>query len=303
MSEARGVVLSRVGGTYRVQSGERILDASLRGRMKHGDGDRILVGDAVRVCLHDDGHATVEEILPRHSVLRRRMPGKAHGVRNVVANVDQLVVVGAAVDPAWDPHLIDRFVAVAEANGLPPVLVINKSDLDAAASRHGEPYHAAGYPVLVTSARTGDGGEQLRTQLAGRISVFTGPTGVGKSSLLNALVPGLTLRTAAVSERSRGGRHTTVSPEMHRFGEDGFVVDTPGLRDIGLWGLEPREVAGAFPELTEHADQCRFDNCRHCAEPGCAVTAAVARGDVSATRYASYRRLLEETERAARPWG
>lgn len=302
MSEARGVVLAGVGGTYRVRSGGALLDASLRGRMKQSEGDRILVGDTVRVRRHDDGHVTIEEILPRHSVLRRRMPGKARGVRNVVANVDQLVVVGAAIDPAWDPHLIDRFVAVAEANGLPPVIVINKADLDPAAYRHGEPYRKAGYAVLVTSVRSGDGVERLRAQLAGRTSVFTGPTGVGKSSLLNALIPGLTLRTAEVSERSRGGRHTTVSPEMHPFGDDGFVVDTPGLRDIGLWGLEPPEVAGAFPELDRVADGCRFDNCRHRSEPECAVIGAVERGEISATRYQSYLRLLDEAERAARPW-
>ncbi len=156
--------------------------------------------------------------------------------------------------------------------------------------------------MLLTSALQGTGLDRLGRCLAGRVSLFTGPTGVGKSSLLNELVPGLSLRTAPVSRRSRGGRHTTVAAEMHPLSEDGFVVDTPGLRDIGLWGLEPLEVAAAFPELIRHASSCRFDNCRHLEEPGCAVADAVAAGTLSATRHASYRKLLAEAARAARPW-
>lgn len=262
----------------------------------------MLVGDRVVLVRHGDGTLTIEEVQARRSVLKRRAPGKTRGERAVAANVDQVVVVAAARHPDFDPHLVDRFTAVAEANALPVVLLINKSDLDPGATKHGVPYRRAGYTVLCTSATRGEGLGRVRSCLHDRVSLFTGPTGVGKSSLLNGLVPGLRLRTAPVSHRSRGGRHTTVAAEMHPLGGDGFVVDTPGLRDIGLWGLEPAEVAAAFPEMAEHAVSCRFDDCRHLAEPGCAVVAAVEAGTLSATRHGSYRQMLAEAERAARPW-
>ncbi len=134
------------------------------------------------------------------------------------------------------------------------------------------------------------------------VSLFTGPTGVGKSSLLNALQPGLRLRIGSVSPRSQGGRHTTVAAEMHPFGKKGFVVDTPGLRDIGLWGLDPADVEAAFPEISRVATGCRFDDCRHMREPGCAVVAAVTDGVIAESRLTSYRRLLDEVMLAARPW-
>ncbi len=303
MKQAEGVVVSRAGGAYRVRTDAGVRGATLRGRIKQEDADRVLVGDRVVLALHDDGAATIERVHPRRSVLQRRSPGgHGRGIRRVAANVDQLIVVGAARDPAWDPQLIDRFTAVAEANALPVVVAINKSDLDPEAQRLGAPYGAAGYPVLVTSAKTGEGLDALRRQLEGHVTVFTGPTGVGKSSLLNALVPGLTLRTGVVSERSRAGRHTTVAAEMHPFGEHGYVVDTPGLRDIGLWGLEPLEVGQAFPEFERFRGHCRFDNCRHVAEPGCAIVDAAEGGEIAASRLDSYRRLLAEAERAARPW-
>jgi ribosome biogenesis GTPase len=154
---------------------------------------------------------------------------------------------------------------------------------------------------VLTSVPHGLGIPDLRERLHGRVSLFTGPTGVGKSSLLNALVPGLRLRTGDLSQRTRTGRHTTVGAEMHPLGADGFVVDTPGLRDIGLWGLEPQEVMGAFPEFAA-LPACRFDNCRHRGEPGCQVAAAAEGGTLAPSRLQSYRRLLAEAELASRPW-
>lgn len=280
-----------------------MFEASLRGRMKQeGAGPKVLVGDRVAVVAHEDGGATIEGVHERRSLLRRRSPGKTRGVREVAANLDQVVVVGAAARPDWDPCLIDRFIAVAEANRLHAVVVVNKADLDPDAARHGVPYRQAGYQVVLTSARTERGLEELRAHLNGRISLFTGPTGVGKSSMLNALQPGLALRTGAVSPRSRAGRHTTVSAEMHPFEPDGFVVDTPGLRDVGLWGLAPSEVVAAFPEIARRAATCRFDDCRHLKEPGCAVREAVDAGAIHSSRYNSYTVILEETERAGRFW-
>jgi ribosome biogenesis GTPase len=296
------VVLARVGGRYAIWSDGRVWDAVLRGRMKHRRAETVLVGDRVVLANVADPPATIESVLPRRSLLQRRSPGRARGERAVAANLDQVVVVGAARMPDWDPFLMDRFTAVAEANHLPVSVVINKGDLAPEAATLGEPYRQAGYGVLVTSVVSGAGIVELRLLLGAHVSLFTGPTGVGKSSLLNALVPGLRLRTGDVSPRSHAGRHTTVAAEMHPCLDGGFVVDTPGLRDIGLWGLRPQDVSEAFPDVRRHGADCRFDNCRHCEEPRCAVRGAVEAGMLASSRYGSYRKMLEEAEAAARPW-
>ena len=210
MSAREGVVLGQAGGRYRVFSRGELLSASLRGRMKQGQEERVLVGDRVALVIQEDGSATIERIERRASLLRRRTPGRRHGVRAIVANVDQVIVVGAVRDPEWDPYLMDRFLAVSEANQLPVALVINKCDLQREYESLATPYHAGGYQVIHTSARTGMGLDELRRRLQGRASVFTGPTGVGKSSLLNALQPGLSLRTAEVSRKSRAGDRKSV---------------------------------------------------------------------------------------------
>lgn len=294
-------MLAKTGGRYRVFSDGATLEASLRGRLKQGQ-EQVLVGDRVTVRAHADDAVTIEEVKERRSLLRRRTPGRSHGVRLVAANLDQIAVVGAARQPDWAPHLMDRFIAVAAANELPVVIVVNKRDLIDDPSPFGRPYAEAGYDVLHTSVPARTGLDELRDRLAGRTSLFTGPTGVGKSSLLNALQPGLRLRTGAVSRRSFGGRHTTVSAEMYPFAHGGFLVDTPGLRDIGLWGLERSEVAAAFREFHPYLGECRFDDCHHVHEPGCAVVAAVERGEIAESRLESYRRMLQEAHTAARPW-
>ena len=317
-----GVVLSGTGGIWRVRRDDNLtIDASLRGRVKksnsgkRADGSlrrdtisaaaetlKLTVGD--RVVLEqdgDDGAWTISEILPRRSQLARRNPGGGHGERIVAANVDQVVIVFAAANPEPHPRMLDRFLVIAEANELAARIVINKVELvggaDAARKRWRD-YERAGYTIHYTSVKQREGLEPLHDALAGVVSVLTGPSGVGKSSLLNAMFLGLDLRVGEISESVNKGRHTTVGGFLHPLPgtEGGYVADTPGLREVGMWALSPTELDQCFPELRSFLNGCRFADCRHSVEPGCAVRDAVARGDVSRARYESFIKLREELE-------
>ena len=306
-----GVVLGGTGGIWQVHAPDgRVVDAALRGRLKRENRageelERIKLAVGDRVLIEPDARGAawaICEILPRRSRLARRAPGGAYGERIVAANVDQVVVVFAAAKPEPHPRMLDRFLVIAEANELAAHVVVNKVDLagDAIARERFGDYERAGYPVHYTSAKRGDGLADIRTTLGGRVSVFTGPSGVGKSSLLNALFPGLGLRVGEISESVNKGRHTTVGARMIPLPDDeaGYVVDTPGLREVGLWALPAEHLDLCFPELRPFSAQCRFADCTHTAEPGCAVKAAVEQGGVSAARYASYLKLRDELEEA-----
>lgn len=309
----RGVVLEGTGGVWRVrtEAGETI-DASLRGRLKkepRPDADaaprKLAVGDRVVVEPDDRGESwTIVEILPRTSQLGRRAPGGRHGERVLAANVDQVVLVFAVARPEPHPGMLDRFLAIAEANDLPARIVANKIDLvgqDEADARF-TMYERAGYPLHFTSVKQERGLEELRDALAGRASVLTGPSGVGKSSLLNALFPGLELRVGEISDSVNKGRHTTVGGYLHPLPGGGYVVDTPGLREVGLWGVPASVIEQCFPEIRALLGQCRFADCAHRTEPGCMVREAVTRGEVADSRYASYLKLRSELEEAERAW-
>jgi ribosome biogenesis GTPase len=332
-----GTVLSGTGGVWRVLGDDgQVRETSLRGRLKKSDEGRradgslrrdtvaaesrrgkLAVGDRVRLEADERGQGAwaIGEILPRRSKLARRSPGGGYGERIVVANVDQVVVVFAAARPEPHPRMLDRFLVVAEANGVGARVVVNKVELagggDAAAGEalvreRFADYPHAGYPLHATSVSAGHGLDALRSALAGRTSALTGPSGVGKSSLMNALYPGLDLRVGAISDSVNKGRHTTVGALLHPLpsaggGAAGFVVDTPGLREIGLWGVPADELDRYYPEIRPLADECRFADCAHGAEPGCAVRGAVEEGRVSRARYESYRKLREEIEEGTPP--
>jgi ribosome biogenesis GTPase len=236
----------------------------------------------------------------RRNVLERREP-HGRGARPVVANIDRVFVVTATRDPEPVPSIIDRMLVLAEANDMPAALVINKVDLDPGSSLVAR-YRLAGYEVLPVSVRTREGLDAIAAWLPGHATVVAGPSGVGKSSLLNALLPGLVLRTGEISEKVRRGKQTTVSARMVPLPVGGWLVDTPGFSEVGLWGLDPRGLAQCFPELRALLGQCRFPDCTHRTEPGCAMTAAAAAGRVAPERLESYRLLLKEVEGEKKDW-
>lgn len=300
MTASLGTVLEREGAAYRVGTQGAEVRAVLRGKAKL-DTPKVVVGDVVRLETEPGGelHAIVG-IEPRRTVLERRVP-EGRGVRPIAANIDQVFVIAAARSPDPIPQLIDRLLVLAEADGLAAAVVLNKVDLDPG-SAIAERSRRAGYPVHRTSVNTGEGLDQLKAAMAGKASVVTGPSGVGKSSLLNAIQPGLRLRTGEVSRRIRRGRNTTVSSVMIPLEGGGYLVDTPGFSEVGMWGVDPRSLADCFPDFRAFLGDCRYGDCRHRAEPGCRVREALDGGGIAADRYQSYLALLEELEAQPKEW-
>lgn len=308
LTQTEGVVLKGTGGVWHVRtaSGETH-EASLRGRLKQEreESRKLAVGDRVTLEMDQRGaHWAISEILPRHSQLARRAPGAGQGERIVAANVDQVIVVFAAAKPEPHRRMLDRFLVIAEGNSLQSRIVINKIELvdRAQTERAFSGYAAAGYPVHFTSVKQNIGLVELHDELARKTSVLTGPSGVGKSSLMNSMYPGLGLRVGEISESVNKGQHTTVGALLHPLPDGGYVVDTPGLREVGMWGLASEHLDQCFREFRPFIAECRFGNCTHRVEPGCAVRSAVETGAISAERYDSYLRLREEIEDAERKW-
>lgn len=299
-----GVVLQGTGGQWHVRTSDgRTVVAALRGRVKHVTAKKLAVGDQVELLPDPAGTLwVIHAIRPRRSELSRRSPGGAHGERILAVNVDQVIVVLAMVKPEPNEGLLDRFLVIAEANDLSARIVINKTDLASAAQARERfaDYARAGYPVHCTSTKTGEGMEELRATLRSKVSTLAGPSGTGKSSLLNHLYPGLELRVGAISESVNKGRHTTVGSLMHPLPDGGYIVDTPGLREVGLWGLSAASLDQCFPEFAPSLGRCRFADCRHLSEPDCAVLENITAGGISRRRYDSYAQLYEEARAAER---
>jgi len=303
----KAIVMSGTGGIWKVRTSDgETLEIPMRGRLKKAeDSLKLTVGDSVLLDQETIGGTwAIAEILPRKSQLARRMPGGGHGERIVAANVDQVVIVFSAAKPEPHVRMLDRFLVIAEGNALEPRIVINKIDLvdpDETRERFKD-YIAAGYSLNFTSVKKNIGLKELHDVLAGRTSVLSGPSGVGKSSLLNGMYPGLNLRVGEISESVNKGRHTTVGAVMHPLPDDGFVVDTPGLREVGMWGMPSEHLDACFPEFRPLIDQCRFADCTHLIEPDCAIRDAVAAGEVSAERYDSYAKLRGELAETEKKW-
>lgn len=297
-----GTVMTREGGRYHVALPGTEVEAVLRGKVKRSEREsKVVVGDRVRLDAPEDGGTwTIAAVEERRNLLERRVP-EGRGTRPVAANLDHVFVLTATLDPEPIPQLLDRLLVLAEANEIPAAVIVNKVDLHPGTAIR-QRMTRAGYRVFPLSASTGEGVDELLAEFKDHVALLTGPSGAGKSSLLNRIEPGLALRTGAISERVRRGKNTTVSAAMVPLAMGGFLVDTPGFSEVGLWGIEPRELARCFPDIVPHIDGCKFADCRHLTEPACAVQAAVKAGTLQADRYDSYRVLLGELTSAPREW-
>ncbi len=303
MSEARfrGRIMRLLSGFYTVRLGEdgaagQEVICHLRGRLKRArfTGDILAIGDLVEISIQSEGNGMIEEIIPRARELARMDPTPHGEYRQILlANPDQVMMVFAVAEPEPRLRMLDRFLVICEKQSIPAVIVANKVDLvgmEAAQKWFGH-YPALGYPVIYTSVKTGVGIEELHAMLIGKISALAGPSGVGKSSLLNTIQPELGLAVRAVSENNSKGRHTTVTRQLFPLVEGGYVADLPGLKSLALWDTEPEELDGYFPELRDLVSACQFNDCTHRNEPGCAVRKAVEKGEVAQARYESYLKL------------
>lgn len=282
-----GRIVRSLSGFYDVQTGKGCITCRARGIFRKAGNVSPLTGDLVEITV-ENGKGMVEKIFPRRNSF----------VRPAVANLDAMVVFAAGVNPVTEPYLIDRVAAIAGDQEVPVYLCVNKCDLDPAAELV-RIYEHAGFPVLCTSAETGRGVDQLHALLKGKVTAFTGNSGVGKSSILNRLCPRLHLATGEVSEKLGRGRHTTRHVELYDLGEGTYVADTPGFSSFDTDQMEvilKENLQYAFPDFGPYLGKCRFDDCSHRKEPDCAVRNALARGDIEVTRYESYLKLYEKSE-------
>ncbi len=294
-----GVVVKATGSWYSVR-GDEVFKARLRGKLRLA-GSRstnpVVVGDVVE-CVQDGDEVWIEKIEPRRNYIIRRSTNLSRESHIIAANVDQAVVVATLFSPAVRSEFIDRFLVTCEAYGIPARVVLNKSDLygDHAeeVERFTNIYKNAGYSVLLASSESGQGVAELRELLQGKTTLVSGNSGVGKSTLVKAVEPGLDVRIGEVSRAHDKGMHTTTFSQMYPLSQGGYIIDTPGIKGFGLIDISPDELARYFPDLARLAPECGYYNCTHTHEPDCAVLRAVDEGAIAPERYDSYLKMLEE---------
>ena len=298
-----GLVVRVTGHEIWIDAAGQRISALLRGRFRKRDSKvQVVAGDRVMVKMPDAGPGTpgaIEEVLPRCSWLSR-YAGRRHAERAIVANLDVLVLVVSVASPEILPGFVDRVLVSSERGHTPARICINKIDLltrelEREVADFESVYTGAGYPVFRSSAKTGEGVDQIRALVESGIYAFAGQSGTGKSSLLNVIDPELGLRVGEVTEKTQRGKHTTTYSQLYPIG-DGYLADTPGMQTFGFPGSEREELSDCFPEFREYAGECRFQRCTHSHEPDCAVKNARDRGDIYAGRHQSYLSMLAEVE-------
>lgn len=300
-------VYKSTGSWYTVKDGNgRFYNARMKGVLKIDDitsTNPVAVGDMVEVEIENDADSTaiISEILPRNNYINRQSPRFKHQHHIVAANLDQSVLVATLKEPRTSQGFIDRFLVASEMYHVTPIIVFNKSDLYKAKDlekyeQWKAMYEAVGYKVLLASAEKNEGIEVLNELLKNKISLLSGHSGVGKSSLLNVIMPGMNRKVQDVSGWSGKGQHTTTFAEMFDLPGGGQIIDTPGMREFGLVDIEKQEVSHYFPEMRDRLNDCQFNNCLHVNEPGCAIKKAVINGDIHEDRYVSYVNIIESIE-------
>lgn len=301
-----GLVIKSTGLWYKVQTEAGMLECRIRGKLRLKglkSTNPVAVGDRVKVdtANTEDGQAAITELLERKNYIIRKSVNLSKQTQILAANVDQALLIATLEQPKTHLRFIDRFAVSAEAYDIPFILVFNKLDLyDEGLLEELEflklVYQRAGYQVLACSAETGEGIEDLKALLKGKVSLLSGHSGVGKSTLSNKIDPQLNLKTREISEAHEQGQHTTTFAEMHALPEGGYLIDTPGIRGFGLVNMEASEIGDYFPEIFELKGECKFHNCSHIHEPGCAVKEAVENHQLAFTRYESYLNFIEGTD-------
>ncbi|MGL5949271.1 MAG: small ribosomal subunit biogenesis GTPase RsgA [Aeromonas sp.] len=294
-----GVIISRFGQHADVEAADGAIH---RSNLRRSGITSLVCGDNVRWRPSLNAAAgvagVIEAVHPRQSVLTR--PDFYDGVKPIAANIDQIIIV-SAVMPEFSTNIIDRYLVAAEDVEIPPLIVLNKVDMLSPAARAAldgalATYRTLGYPVLLVSCETGEGLDALKTVLSDKISIFVGQSGVGKSSLTNALLPGIAALTGEISQNSGLGQHTTTTARLYHFPSGGDLIDSPGIREFALWHLDAERVTWCFSEFRHYLGGCKFRDCTHKDDPGCALRAAVERGEISRDRFFNYHRILDSMQ-------